>query len=299
VSRFTIAAAQYAPGRLASWDDYAAKQRDWLARAAGAGASLAVLPEYATMELASLDPATMGDLHASLHFVAGLRAKYDSLFAELAAEFGLHLACPSGPVKVPDGRFTNRVQLVAPNGKAGFQDKIVMTRFEREDWGIVGGGELVLFETSLGKIGITTCYDSEFPLLSRALCEAGAEILLAPSCTDAPHGYWRVRHGCTARALEGQCLVVQSPLVGEVNWSPAIDVSRGAAGFYAPPDGEFPDNGVMASGEMDKPQWLFCEVDLSRFAVLRSNGSVLNWRDWRDQPGAGALPEVRICDLRN
>lgn len=299
MSRFTIAAAQYAPSQLSSWDEYVAKHRDWLERAAGAGASLAVFPEYAAMELASLDPKTMGDLQASLEFVAGLRVKCDALLAELAAEYALHIACPSGPVKGPDGGFTNRVQLVAPNGKAGFQDKIVMTRFEREEWGISGGSELVLFETSLGRIGITTCYDSEFPLIARALCDAGGEVLLAPSCTDAPHGYWRVRNGCAARALEGQCLVVQSPLVGDAEWSPAIDVNRGAAGFYAPPDGAFPDDGVMASGEMDRAQWLFCEVDLAQFEALRRDGSVLNRRDWRDQPGAGLLPGVRVCDLRD
>jgi hypothetical protein len=32
-----------------------------------------------------------------------------------------------------------------------------------------------LFDTALGRIGITICYDSEFPLIARALVQAGAQ----------------------------------------------------------------------------------------------------------------------------
>ena len=39
-----------------------------------------------------------------------------------------------------------------------------MTRFEREEWDIVPGGPLRLFETAIGKIGVLICYDGEFPL---------------------------------------------------------------------------------------------------------------------------------------
>ena len=58
------------------------------------------------------------------------------------------------------------------------------------------------------------CYDIEFPLLSRALAEAGAEIILAPSNTETEWGYWRVRTGAVARALENQVYTVHSPVVG-------------------------------------------------------------------------------------
>ena len=59
-------------------------------------------------------------------------------------------------------------------------------------------------------------------LLARACVEAGAEVLLVPSCTDTLHGYWRVRIGAQGRALEGQCYAVHSPTVGEAAWSPAV-----------------------------------------------------------------------------
>jgi predicted amidohydrolase len=295
---FTIAAAQYPVEALADWDAYAAKLERWVGEAAADGAALAVFPEYGAMELASLDLATMGDLAASMEFVSGLIPQIDALHAELAARHGLHILAASAPVQRNDGCYVNRARLITPAGKIGVQDKLVMTRFEREEWGIVSGSPLRLFETTLGRIGVVTCYDSEFPLLSRALVEAGAELLLVPSCTDALHGYWRVRIGSQARALEGQCYVVQSPTVGEAPWSPAVDVNRGAAGIYGPPDGAFPADGVVAIGRLDTPQWVFGEVDLTRVAALRADGCVLNARDWRDQPGSGALPKVEVVDLR-
>jgi predicted amidohydrolase len=299
MSRFILAAAQYPIDSLADWNAYETKLTSWVEAAAAGGAALAVFPEYGAMELASLDPATMGDLGGSLASVSALLPRVDALHGALSARLELHILAASAPCALPDGRYVNRARLFAPNGKMGIQDKLIMTRFEREEWGVSGtGGPLRLFETSLGKIGINICYDSEFPLLARALSEAGMELLLVPSCTEALHGYWRVRLGAQARALEGQCYTVQSPTVGMAEWSPAVDSNRGAAAVYGPPDRGFPEGGVVAVGEMDAAQWLFAEVDLARVADLRGDGGVLNHRDWGEQPGAAALPPVEVVDLR-
>ena len=294
---FTLAAAQYPIDRLADWPAYASKLTRWVGEAAAAGARLAVFPEYGAMELAALDSATMGDLAGSLESVSALLPRVDALHAELAARHGLHILAASAPCRVDNERYVNRARLFAPNGKVGVQDKLVMTRFEREQWHVSAGGPLRLFETALGKVGITICYDSEFPLLARALCEAGAELLLVPSCTDSLQGYWRVRLGAAARALEGQCYAVQSPTVGAADWSPAVDENHGAAAVYGPPDGAFPADGVVAIGEIDRAQWLFAEVDLARVAALRGDGGVLNWQHWREQPGGQSLPPVEVVDL--
>ncbi|MCE8472812.1 amidohydrolase, partial [Rhodovulum sulfidophilum] len=124
------------------------------------------------------------------------------------------------------------------------------------DWNVHPGGPLALFDTALGRIGVLICYDCEFPLLARALVEAGAEILLVPSCTDTLAGYWRVRIGAMARALEGQCVVVQSPTLGEAPWCPAVDVNIGAAAIYGPPDTGFPSTGILAEGALNAPGWV-------------------------------------------
>jgi predicted amidohydrolase len=265
---------------------------------------LAVFPEYGAMELASLDPATMGDLAGSLASVAALVPQVDALHGELAARFGLHILAASLPRRDADVLYRNAARLFAPNGKSATQDKLVMTRFEREQWFVSAGAEgLNLFETALGKIAVLICYDAEFPLLARAAVDAGAEVLLVPSCTESLHGYWRVRIGAQARALESQCYAVQAPTVGLAEWSPAVDVNRGAAGIYGPPDtvcGKdwgMPEDGVIAIGVEGESQWVFGEVDLAKVAALRADGGVLNARDWQDQPGAGALPAVRRVSL--
>jgi predicted amidohydrolase len=114
-----------------------------------------------------------------------------------------------------DGSYVNRARLFAPEGQIGVQDKIIMTRFEREPWGVSSGSStLRLFDTRLGRIGINICYDCEFPLLARAQVEAGMELLLVSLCTEKEHGYWRVRIGAQARALENQMYVIHSPKVG-------------------------------------------------------------------------------------
>ena len=293
-----IAAAQYPIERLADWQAYEAKLTRWVEEAAANGANLLVFPEYGAMELASLDPATEGDLAASLDAVSALLPQVDALHADLALQHGLYILAASAPRRDPDCKARNAARLFAPSGAKATQDKLVMTRFEREHWDISPGTVLQLFDTALGKIGVTTCYDAEFPLLARALVEAGAEVLLVPSCTDTLHGYWRVRIGAQARALEGQCFTVQSPTVGTAEWSPAVDVNRGAAGVFGPPDRGMPEDGVIALGKIDAAQWLFAEIDTARVAALRADGAVLNARDWADQPGAVPLPPVEQVELR-
>lgn len=170
----------------------------------------------------------------------------------------------------------------------------MMTRFENEQWGIASGEmPLQLFDTAIGRIGVCICYDVEFPLIARALVEAGAEILLAPSCTDTLAGYHRVRIGARARALESQCYVVQAPLIGEAPWSPAVDVNVGIAGVFTPVDRGFPDDGVLTEGEPDAAGWTWADLDLGELDRVRAEGQVFNHSDWPKQATAGAVkPQV-------
>lgn len=295
---FTVAAAAYPIDRLESWQGYCAKLEHWVAGAAAGGAALAVFPEYGALELAALEPATMGDLAGSLASVAALAPRVDALHAALATQHGLHILAASIPVRLDDGRHVNRARLFTPGGKVGWQDKLIMTRFEREQWAVSGGGPLRLFDTALGRIGVAICYDSEFPLLARALAEAGCTLLLVPSCTDTLHGYWRVRIGAQARALEGQLVSVQAPTVGAADWSPAVDINRGAAGVFGPPDSGFPPDGVIALGEEGVPGWVFATVSPRRVAAVRRHGAVRTLAHWPEQPGAGLLPAAQLVDLR-
>lgn len=298
--RYTVAAAAYPIDRFRDFAAWQAKLARWVSEAADAGASLAVFPEYSGMELTALDPASMGDLHAAIAALQPLVVRIDAAHAELAARHGIHILAGSLPVLGEDGRYRNHARLFAPNGRMGTQQKIVMTRFEREQWNIAGGGPIRVFDTALGRIGVAICYDAEFPLLVRAMAGAGAELILVPSATDTLPGYHRVRVGAQARALESQCYVVQAPVVGVAEWTPSLDVSHGAAGIYGPPDLGFPEDGVVAQGTVDAPGWVFGEVDLDAVARVRREGAVFGFAHWGEQlGGAGvASPVADLIDLR-
>ncbi|MEY4984496.1 MAG: hypothetical protein RIR62_2762 [Pseudomonadota bacterium] len=270
-----------APADFAAWQ---AKMAAWVADAAGQGASLLVFPEYGLMELAALLPAghaAEGPL--ALSGVAGFRPAVDDTLAALAARHGVHILGPTGPV-FADALPVNRATLYGPQGIVGHQDKQIMTRWERDAWIVRPGAGLPVFDTPLGRIGVLVCYDSEFPLLARSLCERGAEILLVPSATDALSGYWRVRIGAMARALENQCVVVQAPTVGNAPWLPILDENVGAAAVYGPPDRGFPPTGVLAEGALNAPGWVYADVDLEAVRTARDDGAVLTFRHWAEQP---------------
>jgi predicted amidohydrolase len=278
-----IASASYPLTFFRDAGEARAGMRAWVAEAAGQGAELLVFPEYGRMELATLDGAEVAaDLEASLHAAARHGPEADAQTEALAREFGVCILAPSGPVfdRASGARPVNRATLYGPDGPLGYQDKQVMTRFEREIWDVVPGGPLRVFDTDLGRIGVLICYDAEFPLLGRALVEAGAEILLVPSCTDAMAGYWRVRVGAMARALEGQCVTVQSCTVGPAPWSPAVDENAGAAAIFGPPERGFPETGLLAEGAPNAPGWVMAEIPRGAVSRVRREGAVFNHAHW-------------------
>lgn len=289
MSVIRLAVSQYRVERLASVAAWVAKQQRLLDAAEGAG--LLLFPEYASLELTgTLPDAKAGDLQAALAAMQGFGADFVDFYAREAMRRGVTIVAPSIPWPLADGRMVNRVWVLRPGRAPAAIDKLTMTRFEAESWGITAGQRNVVFDTPVGRVGVLICYDSEFPLLARAQVEAGARLLLVPSCTDSEAGYQRVRVGCRARALEQQCVVAQAPLTGTAPWSPAIDVNIGRAAVYGPPDRGFPEHGVIAEAS-DTADWLLVDLDLDAVDAVRRDGQVLNHRDWSRQlrPGIEAV----------
>ncbi|MBB3139985.1 putative amidohydrolase [Halomonas organivorans] len=277
----TVATAQYPIEAFASFGDFQGKASRWVQNAASRGAELLVFPEYGAMELASLLPASeQGDLVVQLHGLQPWRDAFVETWRAQAREHGVTLLAPSLPWRLDDGRFVNRAWLCGPDGDLGFQDKQVMTRFENDEWGVEAGQGLRVFDTPAGRLGVLICYDSEFPLLARALVDAGADLLLVPSCTDTEAGFQRVRLSAQARAIEQQVAVVHSPTVGEALWSPAVDINIGRAGVYTPCDHGFPPDGVLTQARDATPGWQLARLDLAAIRALRDRGQVNNHADW-------------------
>lgn len=293
--KITIAAAQYPLDALKSLAEYEAKITRWVEEAVGQGAELLVFPEYGAMELAAIT-GNAGDVSASFDAVSALVPEADQLHAALAAKHGVAIVSGSGPQRRP-GCTPNTAHIFGPTGVRGVYDKIMPTPWERDPWKISPGSKLTVFDVGKARIGLLICYDIEFPLLSRALAEAGAEIILAPSNTETEWGYWRVRTGAMARALENQVYTVHAPVVGASPWSAACPQNSGMAGIFAPSDVGFPPGGVLALGEMNKPQWVYAKVDLDLIAKVRASGGVQTYNHWMEQPGATQLPAASVVNI--
>jgi predicted amidohydrolase len=297
MAKIRVAAAQYPLDAFDTFTAHREKLARWTAEAAASGAQLLVFPEYGAMEYASAaGAAAAADLQASLHAVSNALPEMDRAHAKLAQDHKVHILAASGPRRNGE-RFVNTARLFAPSGKAGAQDKLMMTPFERI-WGVSGGERLRVFETTLGRVGVAICYDSEFPLLVRAQAEAGADLILVPSCTEFLSGYHRVRAGAVARALENGCAAVMSPTIGDAAWSPAVDRNTGAAGIFVPADHGFSETGVLNEGKVNEPGWIYADVDLDGLRAVRKSGEMRNSLDWSTQPGATALAQrVEIVSL--
>lgn len=283
-SLVTVAAAQYPVEFLGRWEKFEQKITTMVREAVEENAQLLLFPEYGCLELASLfSPTIYKSLSGQLQALQSLLPGYRTLHSQLAQRFGVTIVAASFPVMLPNGSYRNRAYVCTPDGAIDFQDKLIMTRFENELWEISPGDTVKVLSTPHGLIGISICYDSEFPLIARRQVEMGARLILAPSCTDTVAGFNRVRIGCQARALENQCYVVMSPLVGAVDWSEAIDINVGAASFFTPVDYGFPSDGILAQGEMNQAQWLIAELDLAHIDEVRQQGQVINHRDWDRQ----------------
>lgn len=286
-----IATSAYPISWLSSWDDYVQKVSSWVKDAREHGAEMLVFPEYAAMELASLEGEDAAlDRLGAMEAVNKHFPKFVKLHKQLAKHYGVHILSGSAPVKEQD-IYVNRVGLFTPSGQVGWQDKQIMTRFEREDWHVASGGPLHVFDTAIGRIGVLICYDSEFPLLGRALSDV--DVLLVPSCTEAQSGYWRVRIGSMARALESQCVVVMSSLLSSDARFYGVDEATGMGAIFCPPDKGFPESGVLAVGDMGKPGWTFGTADLNQIAEVRKDGVVLNRNHWSEQIPRSLVPSKK------
>ncbi|WP_058835126.1 carbon-nitrogen hydrolase family protein [Luteimonas abyssi] len=278
-----VAVARYPIGKPSDFAAFAETQRGWLRDAADRGAEIAVLPEFLSLELASVFPVEVSaDVPASLAAIQALRTAWIALYRALAVETGMLVLPGTFLLDRGGGRYRNRADVFTPDGMHGWQDKLQLTGFEKQVGTIEGGDALRVFEYRGLRFGVAICYDIEFPLTVRAQMEAGARLILTPSCTDTVAGAGRVRIGCLARALENRCFVAQAVTAGDAPWSPALDVNTGDATVYAPMDVGLPDDGIVATSA-GRDGWTLVDVDVDALDASRARAQVANDRDWARQ----------------
>ena len=273
-----IASVQYLLRRVDDWDGFENHVRFILKAAAEYKPNFVVLPEIFTTQLLSfMDTDT--DIKAAVRSLHDFTPRYQELMAELAKKYNYYLIAGSHP-NLRDGLLYNTAFMFSPKGDVFTQDKIHLTRWEREKWDTAPGNKLHLFHTDYGAISILICYDIEFPELARQVCEAGADILFVPSSTDDRQGFWRVRYCAHARAIENQVYVAMTSTVGNLPVE-GLSMHYGQASILTPSDFGFSRDGIAAEGVVNMEQVVVADVDLDALAQNRLNGTTIPLYDKR------------------
>lgn len=270
-----VAAVQYAFTENLTWPDYEHKIESLLKEAKAHGANVLLLPEYAAMEHAS-DFAE----DALVHFqkIHSLNKQYCEFYSTMAKRYQIYIQPGTLPY-LHENYFTNRAYFFTPQGQYYFQDKLYLTKAEKQTGFIVPGKHITVIPTEFGLWGIAICYDVEFPHLVHDMAKEGVTLVLVPSCTDTLQGHYRVHLSCRARALENQIFVANAGTVGDFAGSSYLDTNINAAGLFSPVDAGFPDDGIIALGELNVPQIVYGKVNFQTLAKCRKLGAVANFED--------------------
>ncbi len=202
--------------QMVSQDDVLAnlaQARLLLQQAAEQGAQLAVLPEnFAAMGRSDL--ATLGRAEAlgDGPILPWLKQTARDLKLWIVAG-----TMPLPPQDQPDAKSHACSLLINAHGEqVARYDKLHLFDVDvadsrgryRESDDYAFGGNVVVADTPVGRLGLTVCYDLRFPELYGALREAGAELITAPAAFTAVTGaaHWQVL--LRARAIETQCYIL-------------------------------------------------------------------------------------------
>lgn len=179
------------------------------------GAELVCLPE---------NFAFMGPEEDKLAQAATIAQTTQQFLKTMAQRYQMTLLGGGFPVPVSSGKVHNTALLIAPNGeilseyhKAHLFDVNVPDGNNYCESSTVEAGQTlptIYTSETLGKLGLSVCYDVRFPELYRHLAKAGAEVLCVPAAFTAYTGkdHWQVL--LQARAIENTCYVIAPAQTG-------------------------------------------------------------------------------------
>ena len=126
---------------------------------------------------------------------------------------------------------------------------------------VIGGEDIVVVDSEVGKLGLSICFDVRFPELYRLLTLQGAEIIFVPSAFTIYTGkdHWETL--LQARAIENQVHVVAA---GQLGVRSAKEAFYGRSLVVDP-------WGVIVSKARDKVGIIYADIDLDHQRELRSN----------------------------
>jgi predicted amidohydrolase len=180
---------------------------------------------------------------------------------KIAKEHGVHIVFGMPEESQVKGVIHNTAVLVGPKGLVGRYRKIHLpthTVFEERRY-YRPGQEAPVFDTPLGKIGLTICYDLYFPELTRLQTLAGAELIV---CISASPGLRRrfFEGFCLSRAMENAVYLAYVNRVGIEDGNQFWGGSRVVA----------PNGSVLVQCKYDVEDFQRCSFDLAEVGRSRA-----------------------------
>jgi predicted amidohydrolase len=170
----------------------------------------------------------------------------------------------------------NSANVVAPDRLVGTYRKLHLG-IPLETNRFTPGDALPVFDTDLGPIGISICYDFyQGPELSRILALKGARLLVNPTGRSAlPRAREHLEQVTLVRAHENLVAAASSNRVGERHGPPGW---AGGSVIAAP---QFPGFPVTLARAGTTEELITAELD---FAAIAEWYDILPWREWRTGP---------------
>jgi len=276
-----VAAVQFRVADIDAVEQFEAQVADAVAAAARGGADFAVFPELFAMGVLSAGGQALPAREA-IGPAADYFPRLLTLLERLAQDHAINLIGGTHPRRTADGAIRNTCPVVLRGGGGThLRDKLHITPWERETWGIAPGDSAEPVSTDRGPIGVMICYDSEFPELPRHLIDAGAMVLFVPYCTEDRRGHLRVRYCCQARTVENQCHVVTAGVTGSTERVEGLEECHAQSAVLSPSDAGFAPDGVVAEAGEGAETILFADLSLADLATARAGGAVRNLADRR------------------
>jgi predicted amidohydrolase len=105
--------------------------------------------------------------------------------------------------------------------------------------------------------------------------------MFVPFCTNERRGYLRVRYCCHARAIENQCYMVLSGVVGNLPNVEDMDVHYAESCILTPSDYPFARDGVAADTAPNTETIAIADLSLPSLLTSRQQGTTRNFGDRR------------------
>jgi predicted amidohydrolase len=257
-----------------------------IAGAARRGCDLVIFPELALNSWGACPDCAAGHEPCSWHRgqaePAGGPACGDVL--SMASAHGVHVVYGFEEVGDPGtDAIHNSVNVVAPDRLVGTYRKLHLG-IPLETDHFTPGTSLPVFDTDLGPIGISICYDFyQGPELSRILALKGARLLVNPTGrSDMPRAREHLEQVTLVRAHENLVAAASANRVGDRHGPPSW---AGGSVIAAP---AFPGFPVTLARAGAAEELITAEID---FGVIGQWYDLLPWREWRAGP---QLPITRL-----